>query len=360
MPKKIIFLISSLRLGGQERQLYAIMQNKKKLDILPTIVLWNHEHKSLNYLDRIRELNIEVIYFNKYQNRVLKLFSFITLINKKKPDIVFSYSLYTNFIVQIATQFSNALPIGSIRSSFQHAKENHGNVIASICFRYPRIQISNNYSVTKELSNCFFWKPKKTYVINNIIDTKAFYYHPFPHNKICRVIAIGSLFKKKGFDNLLEVAKNLVQENIVFVLDIFGDGPEFENLQHLINKYDLNNFCTINKSRFDIQNQIIKSNILIHLSHDEGSPNVVIEAMSIGRAVIASNVGDVPRMIENAKNGFLVKNGDIDAATMYLKKLIDNYDLSEEMGIYGNQIAVKNYSIDQFNISFKKVISERI
>ena len=359
MSKKIIFLISSLRLGGQERQLYSLLQNRKKLSINPILVIWSHSPSDLNYLDRIEALNVKIIKLNKYKNPLLKIINFCYIIHKNKPKIVFSYSFFTNIIVYVSTRFFRVTPLGSIRSSYNYSIKHSGKILASLCFRYPRIQISNNYSVANKLSEISFWKPKRTYVVNNIIDEKIFQYHKIPEkNDVFRIIGIGSLIEVKRWDILLRVAKNLLSQNILFKLDIFGDGPEFDNLQGLVNKYNLHRCCSINKSRVDIYKEIIKSNILIHASDDEGCSNVILEAMSIGRPVISTNVGDASKMITNGKNGYVVDCEDVNTITNRVKELFNNKMLCNKMGVYSNKVARKNYSIEQYNISFSKVLSD--
>ena len=290
---------------------------------------------------------------------LLKTLNFCYIIHKNRPKIVFSYSFFTNIIVYISTRFFKTTPLGSIRSSYSYSVKHSGKILASLCFRYPRIQISNNYSVINKLSEVSFWKPKKTYLVNNVIDEKIFNYHKIPEkNGVFRIIGVGSLVEVKRWDILLKVAKKLLEENILFKVDIFGDGPEFNNLQGFINKYDLQNCCLINKSRIDIYNEIIKSNVLIHTSDDEGCSNVILEAMSIGRPVISTRTGDASRMIKNGENGFLVNRDDVTSITKAVLELFYDRNLCKKMGDFGSQVAKKNYSIEQFNISISQVFNE--
>jgi glycosyltransferase involved in cell wall biosynthesis len=52
------------------------------------------------------------------------------------------------------------------------------------------------------------------------------------------------------------------------------------------------------------------SAFLVHTAEDEGCPNVVMEAMACGRAVVAMDAGDIPFLVDDGKTGFVVEQGD--------------------------------------------------
>ena len=69
-----------------------------------------------------------------------------------------------------------------------------------------------------------------------------------------------------------------------------------------------------------------KSNILIQPSFWEGSPTTIIEAMAMGIPVIGSEIGDIPRLLENGKSGSLFKAGDEESLKKLILQAIDDYD----------------------------------
>jgi len=71
---------------------------------------------------------------------------------------------------------------------------------------------------------------------------------------------------------------------------------------------------------------------LVHTSDDEGCPNVVMEAMACGRAVVATDAGDVPYMIEDGITGFLVRRGDDSTLVESIVRLMSDNDLTCRMG----------------------------
>ena len=74
----------------------------------------------------------------------------------------------------------------------------------------------------------------------------------------------------------------------------------------------------------DVFSHLKDADILLHCSREEGMPNVVIEAMSIGLPVVVSDAGATSELIDQNKNGILVeKEGDFSSAVI---ELINNID----------------------------------
>jgi len=87
-------------------------------------------------------------------------------------------------------------------------------------------------------------------------------------------------------------------------------------------------------------------NLLVLPSLSEGAANVVMEASASGLPVIATEVGEVPRIVLDGKTGILVKPKDIDGLVNALKKLIDNPLLAKEIEEAGRKRMEEEYSWD--------------
>jgi glycosyltransferase involved in cell wall biosynthesis len=79
--------------------------------------------------------------------------------------------------------------------------------------------------------------------------------------------------------------------------------------------------------------QILKSLTIFCLTSDyEGSPNVIVEAMAAGLPIVATSVGDLPDIIKNSQQGFLVEPGDTTGIARAINKLLDDPELRRKMG----------------------------
>ena len=137
------------------------------------------------------------------------------------------------------------------------------------------------------------------------------------------IIAVGRLTPQKDYLTLLDAIKNLKNKN--FTLKIFGDGELKNNLERYIENNNLKNYVKLigqeNKSTKIYKN----ADLLVHTAIFEGLPNVIVEAMSYGVPIIASNsYGGTKEILNSGKFGGLFKTGDSEQLCKMLEKFFDN------------------------------------
>jgi glycosyltransferase involved in cell wall biosynthesis len=74
------------------------------------------------------------------------------------------------------------------------------------------------------------------------------------------------------------------------------------------------------------------ADVLVLTSDNEGTPNVVMEAMASGLPVVASRVGGVPELVRDGETGFVLAADDEEGMAAKLQRLIGDRDLRERMG----------------------------
>lgn len=115
------------------------------------------------------------------------------------------------------------------------------------------------------------------------------------HGYAKKILCIARVAKPKRFDLFLETAKMLPQYAFIWI----GNQEEMENLPK-------NVFCLGNIPNAGIYNKEI--DLFMLASDYEGLPMVILEAMSFGKPVVASQVGGISEVIENGVNGYTVDN----------------------------------------------------
>ena len=95
----------------------------------------------------------------------------------------------------------------------------------------------------------------------------------------------------------------------------------------------------------DIPKLISEASFLVHTSESEGCPNAVMEAMACGRAVVATDVGDVALLIDDMKTGFVVHPRDDAMLIDRIATLISNRDLCSLMGKAARGKAEKEFGL---------------
>ncbi len=141
------------------------------------------------------------------------------------------------------------------------------------------------------------------------------------------VVAVGRLHTVKGFDRLLEIWKETSKKYPDWKLVIVGDGEEKDRLNELANKLEIANSVTFTGAlaHDEVLRTMRDSSVYAMTSHTEGFPFVLIEAMSSGLPAIAFDVRVGPRaIIEDGKNGTLVKDNDNKAFSEALAQLMSN------------------------------------
>src|SRR5439155_9540700 len=140
---RLLYLIGELHTGGSEWQLYCLLRAMDKDIYKPVVAVWNYSDNDV-HLPLIRALYVPVYALPENGSRLKKLTALRRLIRELKPEVVHSWSFYTNFAATFGTVRTPALAIGSIRSDFEWALKECGPVLGSLSTRWPRIQSCNS------------------------------------------------------------------------------------------------------------------------------------------------------------------------------------------------------------------------
>jgi glycosyltransferase involved in cell wall biosynthesis len=206
---------------------------------------------------------------------------------------------------------------------------------------------------------------KPIYRIFNGIDSKDIARRvPFPFDAEGRIIVItvARMTKKKGVQNIVYVAPDLLEkyENLMFVM--IGDGPLKQKLEKMVEEKGLSgNFYFTGKiPRERVLGYLEQADIFALPSNDEAFGIAILEAISKNVPVVAMNHGGISDIIKNGISGYLADN--ITEFSSYLQTLIENPALRTQFA--QNAIMdLPNYNWDriyeQTSQVYTKVIYEK-
>ncbi len=201
-------------------------------------------------------------------------------------------------------------------------------------------------------------------VISMGVDTKKFdrkYYKSdyFGQNGKKVVLFVGRLAEKKGVCYLIEAMKN-----VDALLVIVGDGPLRKVLEEQAKALGDKVRFLGSKTHEELKTVYASADIFVAPSitadngDKEGLGLVILEAMTSGLAVVASDSGGIAQIVENGKNGILVKEKDSRSITGAINKILENEEFAKTI-VENSKKKIKEYDYSEIAGKYAKLISEQ-
>lgn len=347
MNCRLLYLVGQLGPGGLERQLFSLLQAMDRARYRPEVVVWNFRVDD-TFVPQIQNLAVPLHSFPPTLSGAGKLHAFRQLVMKMRPEVVHSYSFYTNFSAWWATLGTRTIPIGAVRSNFVYDKKVSGLFWGNLSARWPDTQVYNNFAGAEAARKSLgMFTPKQIFVVWNGLDLEQLRSVPLSTNDQVRILGVGSLLQVKRWDRLLRAALNLKKIGLNFYIQIAGGGPLRETLEQQAQDLGLTDRVRFIGHVNNVTALLASSSFLVHTSDIEGCPNVVMEAMACGRAVVATDAGDIPALVDDGKTGFVVHLRDEATLVKRLQTLIGNPSLCAQMGEAGRAKAERCFGLDR-------------
>ena len=265
-----------------------------------------------------------------------------------RPDVIHSYTYYTNIAAWWAARGMGAIPIGSVRNNFTLDRREAGVVHGRLCGRWPPSQVYNSFNAELEAKHSStLFRSHRIYVVTNGIDLNRFF--PRPHPEQGYILAVGSMFAKKRWDRLIRAVAFLALNGERLEVVHVGSGPLEQELQTMVRNLQVEHLFKFWGARSDISDLLANAAFLAHTAEEEGCPNVIMEAMACGRAVIATDAGDSPRLVDDGKTGFVVPRADEAVLADRIATLLHDRKLCRRMGDAGRVKAEQKFSLERLS-----------
>ena len=147
------------------------------------------------------------------------------------------------------------------------------------------------------------------------------------------IVAVGRLTRQKGFDVLLRAFAGIAPQFRDWRLAIIGEGVERPNLAALSEELSLDSRVTFVGQTPGVVDWMARAGLVVQPSRFEGFPNVVLESMGLGAAVISSNCPSGPAdLIEDGVNGRLVPADDVETLSRVMAQLMSSPEERARLG----------------------------
>jgi glycosyltransferase involved in cell wall biosynthesis len=196
---------------------------------------------------------------------------------------------------------------------------------------------------------------QKVRVIPNGADLERF--HPrWPNAALQERLGLGPQTPAVGIVAALRPEKNhelflqaaaLVHEKLPEArFLVVGDGPRREKLETLSNELGLAGVVRFLGTRRDVPEVLALMNVVALSSHMEANPLCLLEAMACEKPVVATRVGSIGEIVADGQTGFLVTPGDAAAMADRIVTLLSDRDRAMAMGRIGRERVIQRWSID--------------
>lgn len=222
---------------------------------------------------------------------------------------------------------------------------------------------------TADKTNYVFGLNKKFEIIPNPINSQLFHDDNQNNKTNQNILYFGSLIRKKGLLELPLIFNKVIEKKLDAKLILIGkDVPDiisgnsstWKMMQNLFSEQALKNVEYLGGVPYEeIKEKIQQSKICVFPSFAEAFPVSWLEAMALGKPIVASNIGWADEMIDDGKNGFLVNPKDHNLYAARIIEFLENENLCWSAGKEARNKVEKSFDIEVLakkNIEFYKTV----
>jgi len=180
---------------------------------------------------------------------------------------------------------------------------------------------------------------RRLHRVHNGLDLATFAWTPTPSSPGDRVVAVGRLVEKKGFDVLIDACATVVASGRPLQCDIVGGGPLEDQLRHQIRARGLGEIVRLHgpMPQDDVRRIVASGDVFVAPcvvgtdGNRDGLPTVLLEAMALGTPCVATPVTGIPEAIVDGRTGLLVRERDVAATARAIRRVLDEPDLARSL-----------------------------
>ena len=329
---RVLFLAANLCSGGAERQMVTVACLLKKEGHDVTVYCYD---RADFYADILRNENVPIIWELSPSNYLKRIRRVRRFIRKGNYDAVISFLKTCNFLNCISAVGGKKWRVitgeRSAREFFFLSKKGR---IFGWFQRYADAIVCNSNNAKKLWEQYYPRYSDKLFVIYNIVKLGNISsdYVPRMGNKLHIVVAATYQYLK----NPMGLAKALLlmsmEERAMISVDWYGrkeiargDKRAYEEVSSFIVENGLSDVFVLHEDTKDITDIMYQADTVMLLSEFEGLPNVICEAMSIGKPIIMTRVSDYDQLVDDT-NGFLCNWDNLESIKDSILKMANTTD----------------------------------
>jgi glycosyltransferase involved in cell wall biosynthesis len=180
----------------------------------------------------------------------------------------------------------------------------------------------------------------------------------FPQKRV--VFSAGRLAEQKGFPDFISAAEILLKKHKDVAFVIMGEGKLKDELQALINQKEIAEYCRIWDFQPNIDPYLLGCDLFVLASLFEGMPNVVMESMAVGRAVVATDVNGARELMGEEESGLIVPPSNPEALAKAIDVLLSDPVKRQAFGQSGLRRVRETFTIDKMVTELEALFTQRL
>lgn len=285
------------------------------------------------------------------------------VVRRLEPDIVFSYNAKPVIYGSIAAAIERVSGIYSLITGLGYArspKNAKQKMAARVQEHLYRLALKYNTAVFFQNPDDEQYFSRKRLLSSSVpsvvvngsgVNLEQFPLTlPIPTDPVVFVF-VARLLVSKGVLEFVEAARRLHSTGAKFVVI----GPYDPNLpdavpRQFMEQLERGEYVTWLGGVDDVRSYIAQASVFVlPSSYGEGTPRAILEALSMGRAVITTDAPGCRETVVHGQNGFLVPTKDVDALVDAMRKFIEDRGLIHVMGLASRRLAEKKYDVRLVN-----------
>lgn len=312
-PVRVSFMIDRLSRAGTESQLLALIREVDRTKVSPSLVLLDGEDDLSRALEPadcpVLRLGVRKLFSVQAARATRRLRAFW---REHRPDVMQVYFLDAAYLGAPVARLCGVKKVIRVRNNLGYWQTPRHRALARLIRPFVDLTLTNTEAGKQALVEREGHQPDRVLVLANGVDTAKFnrFMLPDTTRKRVRVGCVANLRPVKNVDGLMRAAKAALERHPQLVFEVAGDGDEREPLERLHRELGLGDRFILRGSVTDVPGFLRSVEIAMLPSHSEGMSNALLEYMSAGRAVIATDVGANGSLVRHRKDGLIVPPGD--------------------------------------------------
>lgn len=269
---------------------------------------------------------------------LFRLLNFTTQLFKQRPDGVILFfssglSFYEKMVMGWLARFFDVTVFLFPRAGAlmrDSCKSRLSGFIISVFIRCGDVFLAQGRGWERFAIEACGYHKQNTHVVPNWTATNQYYAFGAARMKMLRVKSVsviafvGWLEVEKGVRELMQACLMLVKSGLPFTCVLAGDGTQKPWIEAFIAEHNLCGVVNLRGwlSGEELLEHYQKADIFVLPSWNEGMPNSLIEAMSLGLCPVVTSVGMIPDFLDDGKHGLLVEPQSVQALFDALSSLI--------------------------------------